>query len=557
MAQVSGIEVRFSGDTAPLEKSVGRANAAITSFARNAAAGLAGALSVGAFVAAGKAALNFADDIGKMAQKVGMSTEALSKLTYAAKLSDVSMQELQIGVQQLAKNMEAGSEGLAALGISATDSAGNLRSTAEVFADVAEAFANMEDGAGKTAIAMNIFGRSGAQLIPLLNSGRRGLSDMGDEAQRLGVVISGDAAKAAEKFNDNMTRLQEAASGLTQQITQDLLPSLIGITEALLEIVKAGSPARQFLSDTATFLEEWGPSLSNTRREIESITEALRYLGILGPKVTEITIPGADMAPGGAGGGGKNKPPSLGGGGDKSKADAMRVPGLAGVDEIDSFFIDRLAAIQDNFKTEREVLTEEYAANDEVLRGALNNGLLSREEFNALELQLAQDHQKALQEIQNIGLQNNLAAASDFFGSMVQIAEQGGKKATKIAKVFGIAQALIKTFQGAATALTLPFPANLAAYAATLAQGMSAVAAIKGVSESGGGNSGVGASRGGGGGRAGRGGGGGAAAASPTTTFSFTLMNDPMGFGEKFARQFIDQLNSTQRNGGQIRGVIA
>ena len=48
-----------------------------------------------------------------------------------------------------------------------------------------------------------------------------------------------------------------------------------------------------------------------------------------------------------------------------------------------------------------------------------------------------------------------------------------------------------------------------------------------------------------------------AAAATPTTTFSFTLMNDPMGFGEKFARQFIDQLNSTQRNGGQIRGVIA
>jgi hypothetical protein len=85
---------------------------------------------------------------------------------------------------------------------------------------------------------------------------------------------------------------------------------------------------------------------------------------------------------------------------------------------------------------------------------------------------------------------------------------------------------------------------------------MSAVAAIRGVSDSGGGGGG-----GGGGGRGGgRGGGGGSsapAAASPTTTFQFTLMNDPMGFGEKFARQFIDQLNATQRNGGQIRGVIA
>jgi hypothetical protein len=96
---------------------------------------------------------------------------------------------------------------------------------------------------------------------------------------------------------------------------------------------------------------------------------------------------------------------------------------------------------------------------------------------------------------------------------------------------------------------------KFANYAAVFAKGMSAVAAIKGVSEGGGG----GGSSGGGGGR--RGGGGGAsaapAAASPTTTFQFTMMNDPMGFGEKFARQFIDQLNSTQRNGGTIRGVIA
>ena len=58
------------------------------------------------------------------------------------------------------------------------------------------------------------------------------------------------------------------------------------------------------------------------------------------------------------------------------------------------------------------------------------------------------------------------------------------------------------------------------------------------------------------------GGGGGSAPAAapaqqPATTFAFTLQNDPMGFGESFARQLIDQLNSTQRNGGQIRGVLA
>jgi hypothetical protein len=560
MAQVSGIEVRFSGDTAPLERSVGRAQGAISSFAKTAAASLAGALSVGVFVAAGKAAINYADNIGKMAQKIGMTTEELSKLNYAAKLSDVSIQELQGGLQLLSKNMEAGSEGLAALGISATTASGELRSTNEVMQDVAEAFAGMEDGAGKTALAMNIFGRSGANLIPLLNSGRRGLADMASEAKSLGVVISQDAAKAAERFNDNMTRLQSALDGLMNETIAPLIPQLADFAEKILEVIKAGSPFRQFIQDTAAFLDEWGPSLANTKREIEGIIEALRYLGVLAPKPLEIDIAGGDLPLGeDTRPGQKTKAPRLPGTGDSKsgeKKDIGRMLGIPGVDEIDPFFVERLTAIQEGFKTEQEWLAEEYATKQDVLKGALENQLLSEQEYYDLSRKLAEEHQSALNQIQSIGLQNNLAMASDFFGSLAQIAQLGGKKATKIAKVFGIAQALISTFQGAARALTLPYPANLAAYASTLAQGMSAVASIKGVSENGGGGGGSGG-KGGRGGASGGGGGGAAPAASPTTTFQFTLMNDPMGFGEKFARQFIDQLNATQRNGGQIRGVIA
>jgi hypothetical protein len=558
MAQVSGIEVSISGNPAGLERALGKAEGAISRFSKTAIAGLAGALSVGAFVAAGKAAIDYADNIGKMAQKIGMTTEELSKLNYAAKLSDVSLGELQGGLQLLSKNMEAGADGLAALGISATTASGELRSTNEVMQDVAEAFAGMEDGAGKTAIAMNIFGRSGANLIPLLNSGRRGLADMASEAQSLGVVISQDAAKAAERFNDNITRLQSALDGLMNETIAPLIPQLADFAEKILEVIKAGSPFRQFVQDTATWLEEWGPSLANTKREIESITEALRNLGILAPKPLEIDIAGGDLPLGeDTRPDQKTKPPRLPGSDEGEEESTMRLPGIAGVDEIDPFFVERLQAIRDNFATEREMLAEEYAANDEVLRGALENGLLSEQEYYALSERLAQDHQSALNQIQSIGLQNNLAMASDFFGSLAQIAQLGGKKATKIAKVFGIAQALISTFQGAAKALTLPFPANMAAYASVLAQGMSAVASIKGVSENGGGGGGGSGGKGGRGGSSGGDGGGAAPAASPTTTFQFTMMNDPMGFGEKFARQFIDQLNSTQRNGGTIRGVIA
>lgn len=562
MTQVNGVEVRFTGDTSGLERSVSRAESVISGFAKNALAGLAGALTVGAFVRAGQAALNFADDIGKMAQKVGMSTAELSKLSYAAKLSDVSLQELQVGVGLLSKNMETGSEGLAALGISATDASGNLRSTAEVFADVAEAFSQMEDGAGKTAIAMNIFGRSGANMIPLLNSGRKGLREMGDEAQKLGVVISDGAAKSAERFNDNLTRLQEGMSGVVQEVMRQLLPHLIKLTEKLLDLIKTGPPLGQYIQNVIGFFAELKPFIEATRKEVDLIVKALEYLGVIAKAPLEINIPGGDLQvgePQGPPKPPKKKPPRLDTG-DKPKDDTqdMRVPGVAGVDAVDSFFIERLAAIQEGFKTEQEFLMEEYAAQQDVLQGALNNKLISEQEYYDLSTKLAQEHQASLAQIQAARLDGDLAAASAFFGSMAQAAQSGGKKMIKVAKAIGAAQAVIDTIRAAVSAMNDPTAITplqkFANYAMVFAKGMSAVAAIKSVSDNGGGG-------GGGGGRGGGGGGGAAEAAprsgGPTTTFQFTLMNDPMGFGEKFARQFIDQLNSTQRNGGQIRGVIA
>jgi hypothetical protein len=133
----------------------------------------------------------------------------------------------------------------------------------------------------------------------------------------------------------------------------------------------------------------------------------------------------------------------------------------------------------------------------------------------------------------------------------------GNKKMMKLSKAFSAAQVVINTAQGISKAFAqYGWPAGIGPAAAVAASGAAQLASI--ASAESGKIKGVGGAGGGGGGRGGGGATGGApAAAAPTTTFQFTMMNDPMGFGEKFARQFIDQLNSTQRNGGTIRGVIA
>jgi hypothetical protein len=555
MTQVSGIEVRFSGNTADLEKSVGRAQGAISTFAKTAAASLAGALSVGMFVAAGNAAINYADKIDEMSEKVGMAAEELSALSYAAKVNGVSMEQLQTGLTMLIRSMGQGAEKFDALGVSIYESNGQLRSANDVLIDVAQKFSEMEDGVGKSQWALELFGRSGLNLIPVLNLGAKGIADATEEARLFGRVISEETAKDAAKFNDNMTRLQEAMEGIALEITRDLLPSLIDLTEALLEMVKAGSPVREFLSDTAAFFEEWGPSLSNTRREIESITEALRYLGILDPKPMEIDIAGGDLPVGPGGGGPKNKAPALSSGAAKVGTalefsdNPSQEPGTA--------LSDRLDMIREQFKSEREVLAEEYALNQQVLDNALMNKQIKEEEYRRLTEDLETKHQDNLAAIRSNAMDVQLNAASSLFGSLAQLMDGGNKKMMKLSKAFSAAQVVINTAQGISKAFAqFGWPAGIGPAAAVAASGaaqLSSIASaesgkIKGVGGGGG--------RGGGGGAASAGGGAGGGG-GPTTTFQFTLMNDPMGFGEKFARQFIDQLNSTQRNGGQIRGVIA
>lgn len=644
MAQVSGIEVKFSADTGNLERGIGKAQSAISGFAKGAAASLAGALSAGVFVAAGRAALNYADNIGKVAQKVGMTTEELSGLNYAAKLSDVSLEQLQGSLGIMARKMGDSAESFQAFGVAVKNQDGTLRSSNEVLLDIADKFAAMPDGVGKAQWALELFGRSGLDLVPLLNGGSQAIAEATNQARMFGVVVSQEAAAGAEQFNDNITRLTQFAQGAVANFTSGLTPALVNVSEALVNSAGstnafkiAGEAAGRVLEGTARAVIVVKDNLSLLGQVMQGIglvlftryvfgaaagfisfAKAIKAAGIVmaafntvkrASLATFIALAAGvaiatdsvdelkkgmdfiyqtarDLAPelANAGkaaadafgidlsgleadlnaarkmvsdGGAVFTPPAIPSKGDGAGGKDGRETGI--YREEDPFFIDRLDAIREQFKTEREVLAEEYVLNQEVLDNALANKLLSEQEYYDLSKKLAEEHQKSLASIQMARIQTDLAAASDFFGSMQGIAQQGGKKMLKVAKAFGAAQALVATFQAAAQAMAdwssfTPMQ-KIANFAAIVAQGMSAVRAIKGVSESGGGGSG--ASVGGGRGAAAMAGGGGAAAAAPTTTFQFTLMNDPMGFGEKFARQFIDQLNSTQRNGGTIRGVIA
>lgn len=250
---------------------------------RNSLAGIGVGLSLGGLAAFVKSGIDAADELGKLSQKVGVTVESLSALQYAAKLSDVSTEQLSTGLRQLAKNAADTAAGTGdakdafeALGIAVTGAGGGLKSTETLLLDVAERFAGIEDGAGKTALAMRIFGKAGAELIPLLNGGRAGFEELRREAERLGIVISTKTAAAAEKFNDDLTRLGAASDRLKFTLADSVLPTLQKFVDELLEGQKiaGGFAEALFLLGTINPFRSLGGNIQSVTKELEELTAA-------------------------------------------------------------------------------------------------------------------------------------------------------------------------------------------------------------------------------------------------------------------------------------------
>lgn len=253
-AVIGALRVVLGADTAALDKGLKDSQSGLSSFAKSMAA-IAGGIGlekvlegfVSSAVNAIKHGVELGDQLNKMSQSAGVSVEELSKLKYAADLSDVSMESLGKSMGKLSKALvSAASDGagqagraFAAMGVEVRNAAdGSIRPSANVLADIAEKFAGYKDGAEKTALAIALFGKAGAAMIPLLNQGRDGLREAGDEAQKFGLVLDKQTTAAAERFLDNLKRLDAIKQGLYTTIAARLLPSLEQLSEQFLETKK-------------------------------------------------------------------------------------------------------------------------------------------------------------------------------------------------------------------------------------------------------------------------------------------------------------------------------
>jgi len=195
----------------------------------------------------------------RMAQKIGISTEAVQELGYAASTTGVSTEELQIGFTKMAKGLEefrtkgTGPVGEALLALKIplkeiqTDSPDQLLST------LADKFAAMPDGIHKAAMAVDVFGRSGANLIPLLNKGGAGIADLRAEAERLGIVVDGKTTESFKELEETSMRVHGAITGFRNTLAIALLPTISKLADGLFKWVDANKEV--IASDVKSFVD--------------------------------------------------------------------------------------------------------------------------------------------------------------------------------------------------------------------------------------------------------------------------------------------------------------
>lgn len=196
--------------------------AALGSMATQVGGALAGLFAVQRLASFTSAAIHAADAIGKLAEKTGIGVDALGQLIHVAAQDDIELGTLQTALKGLSVWLvKAGQSG---------------KPLEQALLDQATAFASMEDGAEKAALAVQIFGRSGMDMLPFLKRGPEGIRALMEEARRLGAVTA-DQAKQADAWGDSLGNATLAAQGLARSLAGPLLDAMTPLVTQMAELI--------------------------------------------------------------------------------------------------------------------------------------------------------------------------------------------------------------------------------------------------------------------------------------------------------------------------------
>lgn len=173
------------------------------------------------------------DNIDKMSQKIGISREAYQELDFICSQSGTSVDNLKAGLKTLTNQMQSAADGsktavsaFDALGLSWTDSTGALKDQETMMWEAMSALQSCENQTQKAALAVDLFGKAGTELMPMLNGAEGSIESMKQQAHDLGLVLSDSAIDVGVKFTDTVDQTKRAFSTVMTQVGVEVMPMM-------------------------------------------------------------------------------------------------------------------------------------------------------------------------------------------------------------------------------------------------------------------------------------------------------------------------------------------
>ena len=238
MAENVSIVIRAFDKT---KKGFGSATKGIASIAKSVVSLRSALILVGGAAGFGymvKSSLNATDALKKTADKIGTTTEALGGLRYAAQITGVATNTMDMALQRFTRRTAEAAKGtgeakgaIKELGINAKEL--NRMPLDERMLVLADAFGGVSNESDKLRLAFKLFDSEGAALVNTLSLGRDGLRELLGEAKLLGLTMSTNAAVGVEKANDEITKLLSLGKGLKDQFSAALAPAITEVTKRI------------------------------------------------------------------------------------------------------------------------------------------------------------------------------------------------------------------------------------------------------------------------------------------------------------------------------------
>lgn len=231
------------------------------------------------------------DELQKTALRLGLEVEQLERLRFAADRSGASQASITTAIRTVSRAAIEARDGMATykdafdeLGVSVVDRNGELKDSNTLFSETADAIGRMENKTAALGLAQQVMGRSATDLMVLFREQSSGIQALGDEADRLGGIMSTDLANDAATFTDRMTDLRFATRGVKNVFAEDLLPAASSALERLTDLVvdqqdeiesfseSLSEKVTEALDKILSFAEDHGPSIL---RMFERLASAL------------------------------------------------------------------------------------------------------------------------------------------------------------------------------------------------------------------------------------------------------------------------------------------